>query len=283
MLEENGFVENGFIVNLSNAKNAAEVIYELSTILEMPETKGKKICLKLEDVSLNQSQLLSIKALIESMDCTLNFIDTNSEETKDSADKVGIQIIEFKNEIEVPEIKPDEKDFEVNHSDVLFENNEDHTAFTELATEEGLIEKKTYESLEVEDIIKTESDTEDLSKLTTLYLRQNLRSGQTITYDGHIVLIGDAHPGSEIIARGDISVWGVLGGIAHAGSKGNENAVIRALKLNGIQLRIANCYAKRMDIVNIPYIQRSASYTPEEAKIDNHQIVINTTFENKEK
>ncbi len=282
-MEENGFVENGFIVNLSNAKNAAEVIYELSTILDMPETKGKKICLKLEDVNLNQSQLLSIKALIESMDCTLNFIDSNNEETKSAAQQANIQVMEFKNEIEVPEIKPEEGEFGINHSDVLFENNEDHTAFNELATEEGLVEKKTYESLEVGDIITAESDTEDLSKLTTLYLRQNLRSGQNITYDGHVVLIGDAHPGSEIVARGDISVWGVLGGIAHAGSKGNENAVIRALKLNGIQLRIANCYARRMDVVNIPYIQREATYTPEEATIDNNEIVINTTFENKEK
>jgi len=282
-LEEKGFVENGFIVNLSNAQNAAEVIYELSTILEMPETKGKKICLKLEDVNLNQSQLLSIKALIESMDCTLDFIDSDSEETKDSAQKANIQIIEFKNEIEVPEIKPEKIDIDLSHSDVLFENNEDHTAFTELAVEEGLIEKKTYESMEIDDIIKTGQDTEDLSKLTTLYLKQNLRSGQNITYDGHIVLIGDAHPGSEIVARGDISVWGVLGGIAHAGSKGNEDAVIRALKLNGIQLRIANCYARRLDVANIPYIQKEATYTPEEARIDNNQIVITTTFENKEK
>ena len=282
-MEEKGFVENGFIVNLSNAQNAAEVIYELSTILEMPETKGKKICLKLEDVNLNQSQLLSIKALIESMDCTLDFIDSDSEETKDSAQKANIQIIEFKNEIEVPEIKPEKIDIDLSHSDVLFENNEDHTAFTELAVEEGLIEKKTYESMEIDDIIKTGQDTEDLSKLTTLYLKQNLRSGQNITYDGHIVLIGDAHPGSEIVARGDISVWGVLGGIAHAGSKGNEDAVIRALKLNGIQLRIANCYARRLDVANIPYIQKEASYTPEEARIDNNQIVITTTFENKEK
>lgn len=278
---ENGFVENGFIVNLSNAKNAADVIYELSSILDMPETKNKKMCLKLEDVVLSQSQLLSIKALIESMDCTLNFIDTNSPETRESAEKANIQVIEFKNEIEVPEIKPEESDFEA--ETVLFENNEDHTAFKELAVEEGLLEKEPYESMEVEDIIENGTDTEDLSKLTTLYLKQNLRSGQTVTYDGHIVLIGDAHPGSEIIARGDICVWGVLGGIAHAGSKGNENATIRALKLNGIQLRIANCYARRLDTVNIPYVHKESSYTPEEAKIENNKIVINTTFENKEK
>lgn len=280
---ENGFVENGFIINLSNAKNAAEVIYELSSILEMPETKNKKICLKLEDVILNQAQLLSIKALIESLDSNLEFVDTNSDETKTAAEKVGITISELKNEVEVPEIKPEEEDFNINNSEGLFENDQDHTAFQELAQGEGLIEKKIYESMEVDDIIKVEGDEEDLSKLTTLYLKQNLRSGQTISCDGHVVLIGDAHPGSEIIARGDISIWGVLGGIAHSGSKGNENATIRALKLNGIQLRIANCYARRIDVANIPYIHKNTSYTPEEAKIENKEIVINTTFEIKEK
>ena len=78
---DNGFIENGFIVNLSNAKNAAEVIYELSSILEMPEAKDKKICLKLEGIDLTQSQLLSIKALIESMDSILEFVDSSSEAT----------------------------------------------------------------------------------------------------------------------------------------------------------------------------------------------------------
>lgn len=279
---ENGFIENGFIINLSNAKNAAEVIFELSSILEMPETKGKKICLKLESVNLNQSQLLSIKALIESLDCTLDFVDSDSEETKSNAQQVGIKVFEFKNEVEIPEIKPEKEEFSMEASTDLFQEEVDSTAFQELATEEGLIEKKTYESLEVSDIIEETTDDEDLTKLKTLYLKQNLRSGQTITSDGHIVLIGDAHPGSELIARGDITVWGVLGGIAHAGSKGNENATIRALKLNGIQLRIANCYARRLDVANIPYIHKSNSYTPEEARIDNKKLVISTTYEIKE-
>lgn len=61
-------------------------------------------------------------------------------------------------------------------------------------------------------------------------MHQTLRSGQTITSDGNIVVIGDANPGSEIVARGDVTVWGVLGGIAQAGSHGNANARIRALK-----------------------------------------------------
>ena len=212
------------------------------------------------------------------MDCTLNFVDTNSQETKDAAEKANIQVMEFKNEVEVPEIKPEESEFESEESVVLFENNDDHTAFKELAVEEGLIEKEPYESMEVEDIIKAGTDTEDLSKLTTLYLKQNLRSGQTVSYEGNIFIVGDAHPGSEVIATGDITVWGILGGIVHAGSKGNTDAKVRALKLNPIQLRIANLYSRRNDTVNVPYVQKSNEFTPEEARIDKNQIVIFKTL-----
>ena len=78
-------------------------------------------------------------------------------------------------------------------------------------------------------------------------------------------------------------IAGVLGGIAHAGSHGNENAVIRALKMNAIQLRIANLYARRVNTENIPFVQKSASFTPEEASVDGKSIVIKTTYESKEK
>lgn len=116
------------------------------------------------------------------------------------------------------------------------------------------------------------------SDLETLYLTQTLRSGQTVSFEGNIFLIGDAHPGSEINASGDITVWGILGGIVHAGSKGNTDAKVRALKLNPIQLRIANLYSRRNDTVNVPYVQKSNEFTPEEARIENNQIVIYKTL-----
>ena len=95
-----------------------------------------------------------------------------------------------------------------------------------------------------------------------------------MSYDGNIVLIGDAHPGSELIAKGDITIWGVLGGIAHAGARGNNYACIRALKMNAIQLRISGFYARRPDTINIPFIQRSTTFTPEEARVNNKEIAI---------
>ena len=277
---DNGFIENGFIVNLSNAKNSAEVIYELSSILEMPEARNKKICLKLEGVDLTQSQLLSIKALIESMDSTLEFVNSSSEATIAAAQALEIKISELKNEMEIPQIEPSEEDLQqLTSKPDLFSGSEHDLAFQELAQEEGILkeeEMKTYATMDEDETpdLGLEGDDEDVEKLPTLYLNQTLRSGQTVTSDGNIVVIGDANPGSEIIARGDVTVWGVLGGIAHAGSKGNENAVIRALKMNAIQLRIAGLYARRNDTLNVPYVQKTNEFTPEEAQIEDGKIVI---------
>ena len=289
MILDNGFIEDGFIINLSNASNAAEVIYELSSILEMPEAQKKKICLKLENIDLTQSQLLSIKALIQSMDSTLEFIDSSSDSTKEAANALEIQISELKNEMEIPQIQPTEEELQqLTAKPDLFGESVHDFAFQELAQEEGLMkpeEMKTYATMDDDEIPKLdlEDEEEDVEKLPTLYLNQTLRSGQTVTSDGNIVVIGDANPGSEIIARGDVTVWGVLGGIAHAGSKGNVNACIRALKMNAIQLRIANLYARRVNTENIPFVQKSPSFIPEEARIDGKSIVIKTTYESKEK
>ena len=115
---------------------------------------------------------------------------------------------------------------------------------------------------------------ENPETLPTLYINRTLRSGQTISYDGNIFIVGDAHPGSELVAKGDITVWGILGGIAHAGAQGNVNAKVRALKLNAIQLRIAGLYARRNDTYNVPYVQKSCEFTPEVAVLENNSIVI---------
>lgn len=285
--EFKNFVEDGFIIDLGNAKDAAEIIYELSTILEMPEAKEKKICLKLGKIDLSQSQLLSIKSLINSMDSDLAFVDTNSGQTELSALNLGVIVSELTNEIEVQEVcdcEPDIKDMEVGEpkdglSYELIEQEpilSEKIEVVEKSEEELKAEEKLTEFIDEENehVSEKEASEYEISKLPTLYLQQNLRSGQTMSYDGNIVLIGDAKPGSEIIAKGDITVWGVLGGIAHAGARGNDFAKIRALKLNAIQLRISGFYARRPDAINIPFIQRSNTFTPEEARVNNKEIAV---------
>lgn len=321
-----GFVENGFIIDLSDAKNTTQLVFELSSIMEHPDVKRKNVCLKLGSLDLKQSQLLSIKALIESMDASIAFIDTNSEQTEASAVSLGIIVSEI-SDSSVPsvgctaseEIKEeavvvkteDEAVEEINktveiHADTAANSNPIETAegiediydeesteelseiipseaftpdFEALAANEGLIkteETSKYILLDTGDVLPegAEENSVNTETLPTLYINQTLRSGQTVSYEGNILIIGDAHPGSEIVAGGDITVWGILGGIAHAGSQGNITSKVRALKLNAIQLRIAGLYARRNDTLNVPYVQKTNEFTPEEAQIEDGKIVI---------
>jgi len=81
---------------------------------------------------------------------------------------------------------------------------------------------------------------EDLGEDTALFLNRTLRSGTRIEFAGHVVVMGDVNPGAEIVAVGNVIVWGRLRGMVHAGSKGNHKAVICALDLSPTQLRIAD-------------------------------------------
>jgi len=74
----------------------------------------------------------------------------------------------------------------------------------------------------------------------TLYRTATLRGGQTLHHTGNIVVVGDVNPGAELVATGDILVFGRLAGIAHAGAGGDENARIYAVELSPTQLRIAS-------------------------------------------
>jgi septum site-determining protein MinC len=80
---------------------------------------------------------------------------------------------------------------------------------------------------------------EDLGEETALFLSRTLRSGTRIEFSGHVVVFGDVNPGAEIIAEGNVIIWGRLRGMVHAGAKGNRKAVICALDLSPTQLRIA--------------------------------------------
>ena len=280
---DKGYIENGFIVDLTNAKKTSEIIYELSRVLDMPESKGKYICLKLGSVSLSQAELTSIKALVEVMESTLAFISTSSTDTLESAEALNIKISEFTNEVEAPGFETSETTPEV--ADALDNIFGEETNSAASAPVENLDKTEVQEVIQHNDsaiqVSVNKDDSEEIAqkkseagKLPTLYLRKTIRSGQSISSDGNIIVIGDVNPGAEIIAKGDITVWGILGGIAHAGSNGNEYARIRALKLNPVQIRIADVFARRPDTVNLPYIQKSSEYVPEEACAYKGNIVI---------
>ena len=415
------------IIDLSNATGNADLISKIKSILDSEDYINKNLFLNIGNVSLNQSQLLSIKALIEAMNSTLDGVQSKSEMTEASAISLGIstkapapEIMPtfqeaFKNinrtdssfsmkseptekpeqetdqpefssfaqlkktnsigdfvtdtskmpeleEVKDEEIKEEAPQYMFNENDVEeteteeqeeellekendkiiketetslenaseevkeFAHQEEENIYEKLSAEKEISAPKDIESAldvtfggslysnseteekenisdvapqnyETTETIKNENDAKyilldtegitpegielikaNTSDLPTLYLTQTLRSGQTVSYEGNIFIIGDVHPGSEVNATGDVTVWGILGGIVHAGSEGNTDAKVRALKLNPIQLRIANLYSRRNDTINVPYVQRTNEFTPEEARIDKNQIVIYKTL-----
>ncbi|KAA3660241.1 MAG: septum site-determining protein MinC [Chloroflexi bacterium] len=99
-----------------------------------------------------------------------------------------------------------------------------------------------------------------------LVIKETLRSGRSIYHEGAVVVIGDVNPGAEIVAGGDVIVWGRLRGFVQAGAHGDETAVICALHLNPTQLRIAGQIAISPD-------GPQQHPVPEQVSIRNGQIV----------
>jgi len=367
--------EERTVVDLSMASDISELVTKINTIIESDNLYNKSIYLNLGKINLKQSQLLSIKALIETLQASIAGIQTSSEMTEASAVGLGISVGVYSTERPVveqniplyqPQVQEPVSSGEINTfsqlkkvnsveniqntqsngdedenyssqenidmKDGVEKNNEEESSniyedIENKVTQSDDIQsaldvvlgvkqdietahdsdyevfakpqevKDTFDDYEISEttertdegkyvLLNTEGITPEgieliksnTSDLETLYLTQTLRSGQTVSFEGNIFIIGDCHPGSEVIATGDVTVWGILGGIVHAGSKGNTDAKVRALKLNPIQLRIANLYSRRNDTINVPYVQKSNEFTPEEARIENKQIVIYKTL-----
>ena len=81
---------------------------------------------------------------------------------------------------------------------------------------------------------------QEVSTSETKFHKGSLRSGKRIEEDGSVVILGDVNSGAEVIATDNIVVLGTLRGLAHAGAKGNKKAIISAVKIDTVQIRIAN-------------------------------------------
>jgi septum site-determining protein MinC len=100
---------------------------------------------------------------------------------------------------------------------------------------------------------------------SAILVHRTLRSGYSLQHPGHVVILGDVNPGAEIVAGGNIVVWGRLRGVVHAGAEGDENAMVCALDLSPTQLRIAG------QIALTP--QKRGKPQPEMARLQNARVV----------
>jgi len=112
----------------------------------------------------------------------------------------------------------------------------------------------------------TSGGSEELPAVDSLVVRRTLRSGQSLRHPGHVVVIGDVNPGAEVVAGGDILVWGRVRGVVHAGALGSEEAVICALDLVPTQLRIAGYIARSPE-------DKRRKPVPEMASVRDGQII----------
>ena len=80
-----------------------------------------------------------------------------------------------------------------------------------------------------------------------------------------MIVFGDVNPGAEIVAGGNVIVWGRLRGTVHAGADGDLDAIICALDLSPMQLRIA-------DQISVAPTQKKKAQ-PEIARLVDNRVI----------
>jgi len=128
-------------------------------------------------------------------------------------------------------------------------------------------------SIKIDSIYLNEQEIKNKLLLRNLIKNDNIlhegtvRSGDRISSNGNLCIIGDVNPGAIVSAEKNIVVWGKLSGVAFAGKNGNYNASISSLYLNPLQLRIA-------DVIAIGPKDKPRYSYPEIAVIENQMIII---------
>jgi septum site-determining protein MinC len=112
--------------------------------------------------------------------------------------------------------------------------------------EEGLLralirKKKNLVVGSIESEVITKAEAQEWKKQSeVMTVCKMVRSGQVLEVPGDLLLIGDVNPGGTVVAGGNIFVVGSLRGQAHAGRKGNKEAVIVASVMKPAQLKIGD-------------------------------------------
>ena len=108
----------------------------------------------------------------------------------------------------------------------------------------------------------------DIATSETKFHKGALRSGQRIEFEGSLVILGDVNDGAEVIAGENIIVLGDLRGLAHAGAKGNKEAIIAASSIEAPQLRISNIIKEREREEILESTQKTYAYVDADGKME---------------
>ncbi len=113
-----------------------------------------------------------------------------------------------------------------------------------------------------------EPETKDLLQTGTTLITQPIRSGQRVYAAGDLIIIAQVSPGTEILAEGNIHIYGTLRGRALAGVQGNTEARIFCTDLQAELISIAGNYKISEDL------SQSVRGKPVQIYLDKHTLVI---------
>ncbi|MHB1610885.1 MAG: septum site-determining protein MinC [Sulfobacillus sp.] len=99
---------------------------------------------------------------------------------------------------------------------------------------------------------------------TPMVVRHTVRSGQQITHQGDLIIVGDVNPGATLAAAGDIFVFGWLRGTVYAGQPDDRHHNIYAIRFQPSQIKIGDVLA----------LGDGNGQQPEYAHVDKDLIVV---------
>jgi len=104
------------------------------------------------------------------------------------------------------------------------------------------------------------------SGIAAAYFEKDIKNGEIVESNHHVIVLGDIHAGAELISAGNIIVWGKILGAVHAGYKGDESAIICALHLMPTYIQIAHIFSTPT--------RRKSGHKPEVAIIQDGKIIV---------
>ncbi|WP_372963409.1 septum site-determining protein MinC [Mesotoga sp.] len=85
-------------------------------------------------------------------------------------------------------------------------------------------------------------------------IRRNLRSGQIVVHNYDVVVVGNVHPGAEVIAGGSVVIFGSAKGVLRAGYSQGETGIIAAIDLQPSLIQIGNFLTQEYDHFDGPAV-----------------------------
>jgi septum site-determining protein MinC len=237
-------VREGLLVNLGMEDDWKTRVKQLITFIDKQGEffKGARLALDVGGRSVRRHELGTLQTMLSDRDVILWAILSESMTTLSTARKLGLQ------------------------TTLEAESDTQQTANTDSLK---IDVADTLLRIEEEDDGAPPPINPEEAGTQGVLVKRTLRSGRTVRSEGHVVVIGDVNPGAEIIAGGDVIIWGRLRGLVHAGAHGDDTATVSALDMAPMQLRIAG------HIATSPKETRRKP-RPEMAMVRDNRIVVET-------